>query len=296
MNSSTPTRYWRLISAGRVLALAFLAAVITGCGADSIDNPSVVFEAESDYGYDFRLPEDYDPDFEYPLLVVLHGHDQDENQALELWDDGFFYEPDFILVTVRAPFLSEDGYAWFRSDEDDDLDWVTRRRASAPAGDQRILDVIDEFEQQYLVDVDYRIVMGISQGANIAFYTALRHPSVFAGVAAIAGRLDTTLVSRRTLRNAIDLDVFLALGRDEGPRAVEAVAGDERLLLDNGAGVRLFMHDEGHVVNPASIRAMEEFFELTLTDVTDEELMYEEGTEEEYYDPESLDEELYDEY
>ncbi len=256
---------------------------LAGCGVGEEDLAG--FEPEVPAHYAFRLPGDYDPEYEYPVLVCLHGHNRTEQQALDLWDRGFFPDPDFVLLAVRAPFEGAGGFAWFkqRREEDQDLDNVALRRISAATAEERVMEVLEEFEDEYAIDPDWRFVVGFSQGANIAFHTGLRHPEIFQGVGGIAGRMDTFILSPRRVRDIDEMDVFVALGRDEGPRAIAAVEGDRDFLQQRGASVRLYLFDGGHVVTRQACIEMENFFDLVVgTETEDPEQEWDDGYDEEY--------------
>ncbi len=257
------------------ILLAAGLAVFTGCGDRG--ESRVRFDPEVPAHYAFRLPADYDSEEEYPLVIALHGHDMDESQPLCLWNEGFFYEPDFILLSVRAPFKGDDGFAWFKQKDDTlDIDPVARRKASVWAAETRILEILAEFEEDYRIDPDWRFLIGFSQGANLAFYVGLRNADIFQGVAGFSGHLDTFLLPPRQLGDIEEMEVFIALGRGEGVRAVEAVRNDKELLSKAGAEVRLYLYEGGHVTTASSCRAMQNFFDLALSRAPEDDFIYEE--------------------
>ncbi len=254
------------------LSVAVLLAA-SGCGGGP---GPVMLEPDVPAEYQVRLPEGYSPDEAYPLVVCLHGHDLDEAQITELWDARFFYEQDFILLAVRAPFRADEGFAWFKPESDDDgLGRDERIRASAEACERRVLDAVVECEEQYPVNADNRYIAGFSQGANVAFYVGLRNRDLFQGIAAFAGRVDTVLTPYSSFGDLAGMEVFLALGRAEGDRAVEAVRGDEIEFRRAHAMVRLQLHDGGHVIRASSCRAMQNFFDLSFQDrVPETDIIY----------------------
>lgn len=132
-------------------------------------------------GYTLYVPPDYTPDKRWPLMVVLHGGSSNGNLFLgvvlgnnmdwksydqHLWDEYTpRWSPPFI---VAAP----DGYGqvlWR---------WM---------GEQDVLDVIADIEQNYSVDSDRVVLSGLSNGGVGAYAIGSRHASRFAVVQAIAG-------------------------------------------------------------------------------------------------------------
>jgi predicted esterase len=237
------------------------ALVLAGCG-----QRLKPLEPEEDLSYECRFPPGYQPGDPVSLVVALHGHEQTEKQATDLWDNVYFHEPDFILLSIRAPFRSGAGYAWFKpADDGEEMEPEVRLARSALTDEAAILTVLDQFEEEHGLDEPLRYIAGFSQGAKIAFYVGLLNPAKFAGIASFAGSFDSTLVGDYWREGASDSRVFMAIGRGEGPNAVEAVTGQCDALRRAGASVKLYEHSEGHVINGASCHAFENFFEICLT-------------------------------
>lgn len=249
------------------LVAATAALVLAGCGRGL--KP---FELDEDLSYEYRFPPGYKPGDPISLVVALHGHEQSEKQVTSLWDNVYFHEPDFILLSIRAPFRSGGGYAWFKpADDGEEMEPEVRRARSALTDEAAILAVVEQFEEEHGLEDPLRYIMGLSQGANVAFYVGLLNPAKFAGVASFAGSFDSVLVGKYWRDGASDMRVFMAIGRREGPRALEAVRKQSEALREAGASIRLFEHGEGHVINGASCHAFENFFEVCLTHAPEEE-------------------------
>ena len=247
------------------------------CGSKKV--AEVKLEPEVPLQYEVRFPQDMDEEGTPSIVVALHGHNRDEKEATQLWDEGFFYEPDFILLSVRGPFKGTEGYEWFSQVDSLASDPIKRRRASAPTSEDRILDAINEFATKQNIEPGLIYLLGFSQGATMALDIGLRNPEIFDGIAAIAGNIDTFLLSEAKIKDIEDMDIFLAIGRGEGPRAVEAMEGTKDLLAGAGARVRLYLHDEGHTINARSCRAMQNFLELTYTEAPEDDNIYRPGSE-----------------
>jgi phospholipase/carboxylesterase len=296
----------KFFRAASVCALAGLAAV--GLHCRSAEEPQV--EPETELRVELRVPVGHDRSVPAPLLVVLHGHKQSEEQAIGLWNNRFFSDPDFILASVRGPFRASDGYAWFTQSSEVSDEWRVRERRSVKAIENRVLDAVEEAEDSFEIDPDAIYVLGFSQGAGAAFCVGLRNPDVFAGIAAIAGNLDTAIVDIDKLEDVSDMASFIALGREEGIRAVAAAQNSEALLRELGMDTRLFLHEGGHVITPEIVHEMQDFLGLgtatTDTDDTGFDDAFEDHDSEEDEGPRYLDmggesdeyyeEEEYDEY
>jgi phospholipase/carboxylesterase len=251
-----------------VWVAAGLAVVLLHCGGK--EEPQV--EPETEYRVEFRVPARHDRSVPAPLLVVLHGHEQSEEQGAGLWDRRFFSDADFILASVRGPFKADQGYAWFTQSREVSDEWRVREKRSVKAIEDRVLEAVAEAEDSFAIDPDAIYVLGFSQGAGAGFCVGLRNPDVFAGVAAIAGNLDTAIVDIDRLEEVDDMAAFIALGRGEGIRAVEAVQSTSAALRELGMDTDLYLHDRGHVITPEIVHEMQDFLGLgtaTTPDVDD---------------------------
>ncbi|MEO0081897.1 MAG: alpha/beta hydrolase-fold protein [candidate division WOR-3 bacterium] len=221
------------------LAILLLTA---GCGPGE---PAALEPDELPY-YTFRLPADFEPEEEYPLLVVLHGEGRDENEVLALWDGGCFIAPGFILLAVRGPFRADGGYGWLRPEGN-----MTERKAAAVTGEHLVMDIVADFEHQFRIDPDWRFVAGIGEAGSTALYTAFKHPDIFQGTAVLSGPVDADVISGRLVRNLDDMDIFL--GSFQGAEK-DSVAFDR-------AGARVLVWRGGGTASD-QCRAMQEFFGL----------------------------------
>jgi predicted esterase len=198
------------------------------------------------------------------LLVALHGHDQTEAQFVDLWNGQFFFEPSFILATIRAPFKAANGYSWFLEGSHPELSAAERRLRSAATDEERVMAAIDSLVEQFGIDEDQVYIAGASQGAGIACHLATEYPDYFAGVALIVGNMDESLREGEKLPDLEEMPVFLAVGTGEGPAIVTSVRKTEQKLVQAGGDVRLFEFPEGHVITAPLIRAMQNHLGLTV--------------------------------
>jgi len=257
-----------------------MAAVMlgAGCGGEAEQYPDVEpYDADVPFCYSFRLPDDYDPDDEYQLVLALHGHGRSERQVLDWWDDGLLYRPDFVLVAIRAPFHGSTGYSWIpRGPRSDEEDPARRRVASVRTAEQLILDVFDEIASSYAIDMEDINLLGVGQGTGIAWYTVLRSPDLFSGVIALSERGLPSYVPRPTKNNAGHLDVFIGIGQAEGPAPVKAARRTGEAFSRVGAEVEFGFHEAGSVITAAQLRAMQNFYELGAEPAPVDDVVYDE--------------------
>lgn len=132
-------------------------------------------------GYAVYLPENYNPNKRYPMMLALHGGSANGNlflgvvlgnnmnwkeYNLHLWDTYTpRWKPDWIVV---AP----DGFGHVM--------WRFM-------GEQDVLDVMADVQKHYSVDPDRIVLCGLSNGGVGAYNIGMRHASRFSAVLAIAG-------------------------------------------------------------------------------------------------------------
>jgi len=122
-----------------------------------------------------------------PLLVMLHGHNSNEQVGFELRHQ---LPGELVLASVRAPMTATGGYAWFRLDPAVAVD-----QANAVA--RSVLDWLDT-----LPAVPSIGLLGFSQGAATGLQVLRAAPERFA--------------------YAVNLSGFVVPGRAPGDRALQA--------------------------------------------------------------------------
>jgi hypothetical protein len=132
-------------------------------------------------GYAIYLPPDYDPQREYPLLVMLHGGSSNGNLFLG------------VVLGNNMDWLTYDDHLWDEYTPRWSPDWIV----VAPdgfgqvlwrwMGEADILAVVDDVQRHYRVDADRVVLGGLSNGGLGAYAVGLRHAWRFSMVTAIAG-------------------------------------------------------------------------------------------------------------
>jgi len=200
------------------------------------------------------VPEDYDAEERYPLVIGLHGY----GSNYERFSDLFRRDPksdtagiDFIYAAPCAPYPitggTEPGYSWTLREED--LDEKTIWMDS-----DYITSLLRELIKSYNVDTTRVYLLGFSQGASMAYNIGLNHPELFRGVIAFGGWFDSTMVSAEALKKAKGMRVFIAHGNSDKAVPIEASLDAYRRLKDAGLDVQLNQFEGGHEVPPQTLR------------------------------------------
>ncbi|WP_338452844.1 PHB depolymerase family esterase [Niallia oryzisoli] len=141
-----------------------------------------------DFKYKLYVPCEYNPDQEYPLLVMLHGCGQNPDDFAAGTNMNTLAEKENFLVLypdMNHPLNPSDpaGYNpygcwnWF-------LDKNQHRGKGHP---KLIYEMIDEVKSTYKVDSNQVYAAGLSAGGSLACILGVTYPDVFNGIAICAG-------------------------------------------------------------------------------------------------------------
>lgn len=153
------------------------------------------------------VPQRYEPNYAYPLLVLFHGRGGDEHQMLAAMPALSWRN--YVGLSLRAPESvvrkgRELGYSWgptfARRESPAPLvsgrhaarEAVRRVLAGEPADDfDRLEDAvfasIRGVQRSLHVHSERIFLVGVGEGATVAYRFALAHPDRFAGVVSING-------------------------------------------------------------------------------------------------------------
>ena len=115
--------------------------------------------------YTLNLPDDYDPNKKYPLLVYLHGSGSDEK------DQKLLNRPRSGGNFIEIAPLGRDIYRAYAEDE----------------SQKDILEAIEDVSKYFPVDKSNIIIGGFSMGGFGALRTYYEHPELYKGVVVHAG-------------------------------------------------------------------------------------------------------------
>ena len=132
-------------------------------------------------GYTVYIPPEYTPEKSWPLMIVLHGGSSNGNLFLGVvlgnnmnWKEYDSHLWDTYAPRWSPPFIvaAADGYG--------QVMWRFM-------GEQDVLDVIDDIQQNYNVDEGRVVLSGLSNGGVGAYAIGSRHAYRFSVVQAMAG-------------------------------------------------------------------------------------------------------------
>ena len=163
-----------------------------------------------------------------PILVLLPGLGSDEHDLAELAPQ---LDPRFLCLSVRAPLPHPPGWSWYPIDFTPRGDLVADESA-APESRDRIARFVAEAVDAYGADPWRVYLLGFSQGASMALYTALTRAGVAAGVVVMSGRLVS----------AIEFETVP--GNDGLPILTVHGTHDPVLPVEQGRAIRKFLETQ----------------------------------------------------
>jgi phospholipase/carboxylesterase len=190
------------------------------------------------------LPDEYEPKYPYPLLVVFHPHGGCEGSALDLVPR--LSRRNFVGVSIRGPELlgvREDGRlacGWGRDDSHTEL------------VNEYVFKAVESVRQACHVHSERVFLVGVCEGAAAAYRAAFTLADKVAGLVVLNGAMPrptggVPLFRPTALRH---LPVFVGHGvanaRVPFPNAVR----DHKLLYAAGADVRMHRYVTNNRLHP----------------------------------------------
>ncbi len=182
--------------------------------------------------YIVKLPQNYDQQKKYPLIVYLHGSGGDEKNIHRV---PYFFPDEFFGLSVngRGPLTD---YCYDNAQDD-------------------IAEAIAEVEKEYSIDYDNIILAGTSMGGFGVYRTFFETPEKFKAVASfsglpkgkIAGPEQPNFLESRYLKNFKNLYIFIFHQVDDPLCPYEMVEKSVGIFRENGAIVEFLPENtEGH--------------------------------------------------
>jgi phospholipase/carboxylesterase len=159
--------------------------------------------------YSLYVPEDYDPNHLWPLVVALHGSHGSGGEYLLTW--------------LRA--AKHHGYI-ILAPHSHDLTWSIEQ----PKKDiHSILAMLTTVTESYNIDTRRMFVSGLSDGGTFTYALGLHCPQIFAGIAPIA----SVLPAHYPIEHAKNLPVFIVHGAQDFTFPVTTARAAYARLQDN---------------------------------------------------------------
>jgi phospholipase/carboxylesterase len=203
------------------------------------------------------VPQRYEPNYAYPLLVLLHARGGDEQQMVRSMPAMSWRN--YVGLSLRGPEPvtrqgRPAGHGWgpgfARRDRERSLAApapsdaeVFRRRLAADEPDpidlleDGIFDAVRQTRRALHVHSERIFLVGVGEGAAVAYRVAMAHPERFAGVVAINGWLPGGFRPLGRLKDCRGLRVLVVHGEWNGRVPVEHARRTVSILRAGGLNV-----------------------------------------------------------
>ncbi len=207
--------------------------------------PSVLAPADGENPHCIFTPQHYERNYAYPLVVWLHGPDDDERQVNRVMP--LVSLRNYVAVGPRGTHASQvpGGFRWSQ-----DADAIA-------LADQRVQRSVAAVRRRLHIAPGRIYLAGYECGGTMALRLALHRPKAYAGVLSIGGALPEGLQPFRRLHELRNLNVFLATGRYSQQYSERKVCRNLRLMHAAGMSLNLRQYPCGDEVTTEMLSDMD---------------------------------------
>lgn len=191
-------------------------------------------------------PLHYEPNYSYPLLVWLHGPNDDERQLQRIMPS--LSMRNYVAVGPRGnvPALQGTaGYGWRDTPE------------LAAVAEQHVFEAIDAVRSRFNIAPQRIFLSGLEAGGTLAYRIAAQNPEQFAGVLSVGGSFPNSGKPFSSLNALRQVPVFIAHGRDAMLFSVDQLCDDLRLMHCAGLSITVRQYPCGDELNSQMLRDMD---------------------------------------
>jgi len=171
--------------------------------------------------YSLFIPQHYECQYAYPLIVWLHSRGGNHRQIYQVMPQ--LSSRNFAAVAIKTP--SGDG-------------WDCGAQALAQTL-EKLEVAIDHAKLRLNINPQRIFVAGLEDGGSQALQVAFTRPDLFAGVASLNGALPNSSAPLSNWQRCRDLPLFLAQARDSKQFSESQLCQQLRLLHTSGFSLTL---------------------------------------------------------
>lgn len=195
------------------------------------------------------LPDGYDPESRYPLVVMLHGFGANMADLAGLAPA--INSTSYVYACPNAPIAFDLGFGQVG------YGWMPPRGQSTPeqvANAERLLgEFFDEVLQEFQVKPGRAALLGFSQGGGMTYRCGLQRQDMFAGLAALSATFPGAEELESRLPDGHSQAIFIAHGRYDAMVPLDSGIQAWRFLEDAGYSPEHHEYDMAHEIRPEVI-------------------------------------------
>jgi phospholipase/carboxylesterase len=203
-----------------------------------------------------RLPDHFNPQKKYPLLIGMHGYGGNADDFVRIYRH--FIDREVIFACPEAPYhftQNNQGrgshFSWAVQIQDSKV-W----EKADPLSLTYVADVARQLRKQFKVGDVY--LLGFSQGAAYAYMSAFRHPDLFRGLICFGGAFPEKSfsyagITEEDIDKAKDLRVFIAHGIYDQAISFQESENAQKRLSAKGYNVQLIHFKGEHELPPDAL-------------------------------------------
>lgn len=203
-------------------------------------------------------PLHYEPNYEYPLVIWLHGENGDERQLQRVMP--LISMRNYAAVGVRGPSPSDErGYCWPQTEE------------AILSAEQRIFEAIQFAREKFNISPRRIFVAGYEGGGTMALRMALRNPQQFAAALSIGGSFPDGHNPLSNLTRLRKFPLFIAHSRDSQNYPIERLCDELTLFHSAGLSVSLRQYPCGDELTTQMLHDMDVWIMQQVTGMSGDE-------------------------
>jgi phospholipase/carboxylesterase len=186
------------------------------------------------------VPQSYEPNYAYPLIVWLHGDGGSEDDLAEVMPQ--ISEQNYLGLSFRGPLPAKGelprGFRWLHSS----------RAVTDFLGSMH--ETVCLFRREYHIHSERIFLAGFGGGATLAVQLLLGRPEWFGGAIALGGRFSVDQLPLARFRDLGGKTVLVGAGARDSQVSIAEAMGAGRLLHSAGMNVTTRLYEGGHELTP----------------------------------------------
>ena len=215
-----------------------------------MENPAQTMQAETQRGRDLTYltvyPQEYDPNLDYPLVILLHGFGASMYDLADL--ARLIDTKGYIYVCPNAPIPIQlepgmVGFAWTAPGSNDP--------GQALNAEKKLDGFFPEVMEKHRVAPGRALLLGFSQGGGLTYRCGLGRPDLFAGLVALSCSIRDPEEMRQKLPAERNQPIFIAHGLQDN---IERARSSREFLEAEGYTPKYTEYNMGHEINQEVMR------------------------------------------